>query len=93
MLEFSISVLILGFGFSAYFPLPFEIVMRNAKYNAGVLIGAYEAIFGIGWAFGPLIIGGIANSVGNSIPYLVLFVVGLFVTIFVFLKRKEVILN
>lgn len=92
ILEFSVAVLVLGFGFSVYFPLTFEIIMRKTKENVGALIGAYEATFGMGWAFGPLIIGVIANSFGSSIPYLVLFVTGLFVLGFVFLKKKEVIL-
>lgn len=92
VLEFSIAVLVLGFGFSVYFPLTFEIIMRKTKENVGALIGAYEATFGIGWAFGPLILGVVANSFGSSIPYLVLFVTGLFVLGFVFLKKKEVIL-
>ncbi len=92
VLEFSVAVLILGFGFSVYFPLTFEIIMRKTKENVGALIGAYEATFGMGWAFGPLIIGVIANSFGSSLPYLVLSVVGLFVLGFVFLKRKQVML-
>ncbi|WP_101476616.1 MFS transporter [Candidatus Nitrosotalea bavarica] len=92
MVEFSIAVLLLGFGFSVYFPLTFEIIMRRAKENAGALIGAYEATFGIGWAFGPLIIGIIANSFGSSLPYLILSISGLFVLGFVFFKKKEVVL-
>lgn len=92
VLEFSVAVLILGFGFSVYFPLTFEIIMRKTKENVGALIGAYEATYGMGWAFGPLIIGVIANSFGSSIPYLILSVVGLFVLGFVFLKRKQVML-
>jgi MFS family permease len=92
MIDFSIAVLILGFGFSVYFPLTFEIILRKTKGNAGALIGAYEAIFGIGWAFGPLIIGIVANSFGSSISYLVLSVCGLFVLGFVFLKKREVVL-
>jgi MFS family permease len=92
MLDFSIAALVLGFGFSVYFPLTFEIIMRKAKGNAGALIGAYETTFGIGWAFGPLIMGIIANFFGSSIPYLVLFIAGLFVLGFVFLKKKEVVL-
>jgi len=91
MVEFSIAVLLLGFGFSVYFPLTFEIIMRKAKENAGALIGAYEATFGIGWAFGPLIIGVIANSFGSSIPYLILSISGLFVLGYVFFKKKVVL--
>ncbi|MFZ0184220.1 MAG: MFS transporter [Nitrosotalea sp.] len=92
MVQFSIAVLLLGFGFSVYFPLTFEIIMRKAKENVGALIGAYEATFGIGWAFGPLIIGIIANSFGSSIPYVILSISGLFVLGYVFFKRKEVVL-
>ena len=92
MIEFSIAVLMLGFGFSVYFPLTFEIIMRKTKDNAGALIGAYEATFGIGWAFGPLIVGVIANSFGNAIPYLVLCISGLFVMAYVFFKKREVVL-
>jgi MFS family permease len=92
MIEFSIAVLLLGFGFSVYFPLTFEIIMRKAKENVGALIGAYEATFGIGWAFGPLIIGVIANSFGSSIPYLILSISGLFIMGFVFVKRRQVTL-
>jgi MFS family permease len=92
VMEFSIAVLVLGFGFSAYFPLTFEIILRKTKDNVSVLIGAYEATFGIGWAFGPLILGVIANSFGSSIPYVVLSIIGLFVLGFVFLKKKEVLL-
>jgi len=92
VLEFSVAVLILGFGFSVYFPLTFEIIIRKTKENVGALIGAYEATYGMGWAFGPLIIGVIANSFGSSTPYLILSVVGLFVLGFVFLKRQQVML-
>ncbi|MEO9307851.1 MAG: MFS transporter [Nitrososphaera sp.] len=92
MLEFGIAVLILGFGFSVYFPLTFEIIMRKTHDNPGALIGAYEATFGMGWAFGPLVIGAIANSFGSSIPYLILFVSGLSVLGFVFVKKKETVL-
>src|SRR5438445_1587834 len=81
IMEFVVAVLILGFGFSVYFPLTFEIIMRRTrKEYVGSLIGAYEATFGIGWAAGPLVAGVIANSFGTSVPYLLLFVVGLIVT-------------
>lgn len=92
MIEFGIAVLLLGFGFSVYFPLTFEIIMRKTKENVGALIGAYEATFGIGWAFGPLIIGVIANSFGSSIPYVILSISGLFIMGFVFVKRRQVTL-
>ncbi len=92
VIEFGLAVLILGFGFSVYFPLTFEIIMRKTKDNPGALIGAYEATFGMGWAFGPLAIGVIANSFGSAIPYLIIFATGLAVLGFVILKKKETVL-
>ena len=89
--EFVIAVLILGFGFSVYFPLTFEIIMRRTrKEDVGGLIGAYEATFGIGWAVGPLIAGIMANSVGTSTPYLLLFIMGLAVAAISVSKKKTI---
>ena len=89
--EFVIAVLILGFGFSVYFPLTFEIIMRRTrKEDVGGLIGAYEATFGIGWAAGPLIAGIMANSVGTSTPYLLLFIMGLAVAAISVSKKKTI---
>ena len=89
--EFVIAVLILGFGFSVYFPLTFEIIMRRTrKEDVGGLIGAYEATFGIGWAVGPLIAGIMANSIGTSTPYLLLFIMGLAVAAISVSKKKTI---
>jgi len=89
--EFVIAVLILGFGFSVYFPLTFEIIMRRTKKeDVGGLIGAYEATFGIGWAAGPLIAGIMANAVGTSTPYLLLFIMGLAVAAISVSKKKTI---
>jgi len=89
--EFVIAVLILGFGFSVYFPLTFEIIMRRTrKEDVAGLIGAYEATFGIGWAAGPLIAGIMANSVGTSTPYLLLFIMGLAVAAISVSKKKTI---
>src|SRR5437867_1178001 len=89
--EFVIAVLILGFGFSVYFPLTFEIIMRRTrKEDVGGLIGAYEATFGIGWAAGPLIAGIMASSIGTSTPYLLLFIMGLAVAAISVSKKKTI---
>jgi MFS family permease len=89
--EFVIAVLILGFGFSVYFPLTFEIIMsRTRKEAAGGLIGAYEATFGIGWAGGPLVGGIVANYLGTSFPYLLLFIMGLVVATICMVKKKTI---
>ena len=87
---FTIAMLIMGFGFTIYFPLTFEIIMRKAqKKFSGGLIGAYEATFGIGWATGPLFAGIVSEFFGNDAPYLAFFVIGLIVTgIIIFNKNK-----
>jgi len=87
---FTIAMLIMGFGFTIYFPLTFEIIMRNVqKKFSGGLIGAYEATFGIGWAAGPLFAGIVSQVFGKDAPYLGFFVIGLIVTGIIVLKRNK----
>jgi len=87
---FVVAVLIMGFGFTVYFPLTFEIIMKKAqKEHSGGLIGAYETTFGVGWAAGPLFAGIVANFFGNTAPYLMFFAIGIAVTSLVVLKKKE----
>ena len=77
---FTIAMLIMGFGFTIYFPLTFEIIMKKAqKKFSGGLIGAYEATFGIGWAVGPLFAGLVSQIYGNDAPYIGFFIIGLIV--------------
>src|SRR3989304_4191270 len=87
---FTIAMLIMGFGFTIYFPLTFEIIMRKSqKKFSGGLIGAYEATFGIGWAAGPLFAGIVAEVFGKDAPYLGFFVIGIIVTLILVLNRKK----
>jgi MFS family permease len=87
---FTIAMLIMGFGFTIYFPLTFEIIMRKSqKKFSGGLIGAYEATFGIGWAAGPLFAGIVAEAFGKDTPYLGFFVIGIMVTGMIILNRKK----
>jgi MFS family permease len=87
---FTIAMLIMGFGFTIYFPLTFEIIMRNVqKKFSGGLIGAYEATFGIGWAAGPLFAGIVSHVFGKDAPYLGFFIIGLIVTGIIVLKRNK----
>jgi MFS family permease len=87
---FTIAMLIMGFGFTIYFPLTFEIIMRNVqKKFSGGLIGAYEATFGIGWASGPLFAGIVSQVFGKDAPYLGFFVIGIIVTSIIVLKRNK----
>ncbi|MGQ0795264.1 MAG: MFS transporter [Nitrosopumilaceae archaeon] len=87
---FVLAALIMGFGFTVYFPLTFEIIMKKAqKEHSGGLIGAYETTFGVGWAAGPLIAGLVANFFGNASPYLMFFIIGIVVAAIVGLKKKD----
>src|SRR3970282_1310094 len=87
---FTIAMLILGFGYTIYFPLTFEIIMRKVqKKFSGGLIGAYEATFGIGWAVGPLFAGIVSHFLGKDAPYLGFFVIGIMVTLILVLNRKK----
>ena len=90
MLEFAIALLIMGFGFSIFFPLTLEIILSKTKKEiSGTIIGAYETTFGIGWAIGPIAAGLISQFQDNSAPYVVFFVLGLGVAILSVIRRKE----
>jgi MFS family permease len=52
------------------------------------MIGAYETMFGIGWASGPITAGLISQFFGNDAPYLVFFILGIGVAILSISKRK-----
>jgi len=84
------ALLFMGFGFSIFFPLTLEIVLsKTRKEISGKIIGAYETIFGIGWAIGPAIGGPITQSFGAQAPYLVFFIIGIGVTILAIISRKK----
>ena len=90
MIEFAIALLLMGFGFSIFFPLTLEIVLsKTRKQISGTIIGAYETTFGIGWAIGPITAGLISQFHGNSAPYFVFFAIGIGVTILSIIKRKS----
>jgi len=89
IVEFAIAITLLGFGFSIFFPLTLEIVLsKTRKEISGTMIGAYETVFGIGWASGPIIAGVISQLFGNDTPYLVFFVIGIGVAILTISKRR-----
>ncbi len=89
--SFAIAMLIMGFGFTIYFPLTFEIIMRKVqKKFSGGLIGAYEATFGIGWALGPLFAGIVSHFLGTDAPYFAFFVIGICITGIILAYRKRI---
>ena len=87
---FGIALVLMGFGFSIFFPLTLEIILsKTRKGISGKIIGAYETVFGMGWAIGPTIGGPITQSFGNESPYLVFCIIGIGVTLFAINARKK----
>jgi len=90
IIMFTIALVLMGFGFSIFFPLTLEIILSKTGRNiSGKIIGAYETVFGIGWAIGPTLGGPLAQSFGNQSPYLVFFIIGIAVTILAITCRKK----
>ncbi|MGQ0772315.1 MAG: MFS transporter [Nitrososphaerota archaeon] len=88
--EFAGAMLLMGFGFSIIFPLTLELILRKTpKESSGMTIGAYETVFGIGWAIGPITAGLISEFSANSMPYMVFFVIGIGVFATSMVKRKS----
>jgi|TARA_B100001750_G_scaffold60612_1_gene48081 MFS family permease len=89
IIEFALALILLGFGFSIFFPLTLEIILTKTRPAiSGTMIGAYETMFGIGWASGPITAGLISQFFGNDAPYLVFFILGIGVAILSISKRR-----
>lgn len=87
---FGIALVLMGFGFSIFFPLTLEIILsKTRKTISGKIIGAYETVFGIGWAIGPTIGGPITQTLGNDVPYWMFFIIGCIVTALAITTRKK----
>ena len=90
IITFGIALVLMGFGFSIFFPLTLEVILsKTQKRISGKIIGAYETVFGMGWAIGPTIGGPITQSFGDQAPYVILCVVGIGVTLFAINARKR----
>ena len=90
IITFGIALVLMGFGFSIFFPLTLEIILsKTRKGISGKIIGAYETVFGMGWAIGPTIGGPITQSFGNETPYLVFCIIGIGVALFAITARKK----
>lgn len=86
---FSLSLVMFGFGFSLYFPITLSMIIRNVhKTMVGTSVGAYETIFGIGWAAGPIISGIVAEAFGSDLPYLSMFVIGIILPVLLLRTRQ-----
>lgn len=87
---FATALALMGFGFSIFFPLTLEIILsKTRKGISGKIIGAYETMFGIGWAIGPTIGGPITQAFGNETPYAVFCAIGIGVTLLAIISRKK----
>jgi MFS family permease len=87
---FGVALVLMGFGFSIFFPLTLEIILsKTRKGVSGKIIGAYETVFGIGWAIGPTVGGPLTQALGAQAPYVVFFVIGIGVTILAVISRKK----
>jgi len=87
---FGIALVLMGFGFSIFFPLTLEIILSKTKKGiSGKIIGAYETIFGLGWAVGPTIGGPITQSFGDETPYIIFSIIGIGITILAIISRKK----
>ncbi|HII05174.1 MAG TPA: MFS transporter [Nitrosopumilus sp.] len=90
IIMFGIALVLMGFGFSIFFPLTLEIILSKTKKGiSGKIIGAYETIFGLGWAIGPTIGGPITQSFGNETPYIIFAIIGVGITILAIISRKK----
>jgi len=87
---FAAALLLMGFGFSIFFPLTLEIVLtRTRRAISGAIIGAYETVFGIGWAVGPVAAGYVSQFHGGDAPYAMFFAVGIGVGIVSIVRRRS----
>jgi len=87
---FGIALVLMGFGFSIFFPLTLEIILsKTRKRISGKIIGAYETVFGMGWAIGPTMGGPITQSFGNEALYSLFCAIGIGVTVFAMISRKK----
>ena len=90
IVTFGIALVLMGFGFSIFFPLTLEIILsKTRKTISGKIIGAYETVFGIGWALGPSIGGPITQTLGDDMPYMIFFIIGCVVTVLAISTRKK----
>jgi MFS family permease len=90
ILSFAASMVLIGVATSIFYPVTLGMITKNTPAGQmGQKLGAYEAIFGLGWAIGPLAVGVSSDSFGSSTPYLALFFVGsaLAASLVVFRKR------
>ena len=89
-MEFMFAMILLGFGISIFLPLALEIILsKTQKSTQGIIIGTYEAIFGIGWVTGAVVAGVLSQLYGILTPYPVFFAIGVGIVVLAMIKRKS----
>lgn len=77
LLSFAVALVLIGIGVSIFYPVTFNAVTRNVPAERmGSRLGIFEALFGVGWTAGPIIVGVSSDAFGPSSPYLAFFIVG-----------------
>lgn len=88
--SFSLTLILLGFAFSLYFPITLSLITRNIpKRMVGTSVGAYETVFGIGWAIGPVFSGIAADIFSSGIPYISMFIIGAILPVLVLSRARR----
>ena len=87
---FLVAAVLMGFGFAIIFPLSLEIMLSKTPKNiSGSIIGVHEAIFGAGWIIGPVLAGLAAQSFGDQVPFIALFIIGLSIALAAVFSRDN----
>ena len=88
--EFAVSIALLGFGISLFYPMALEIILsRTAKSSSSVVVGTYEALFGLGGIVGAVTGGVLSQFVGVETPYLMFFIIGVVVVALSWSRRHN----
>ena len=93
-IEFMFAMMLLGFGISIFLPLALEILLSKTQKSArGIVIGTYEAIYGIGWVTGSVVAGVLSHFYGILTPYPVFFAIGAGIAVLALIKRKSLCID
>ena len=77
ILSFAISIALVGFATSIFYPVTFNMVTRDTPSGQiGAKLGVYNTLFGAGWTAGPIVAGFSSDAFGSGSPYFAFFVVG-----------------
>ncbi|MFQ5920860.1 MAG: MFS transporter [Nitrososphaerales archaeon] len=88
--SFSLALVLFGFAFSLFFPITLSMITRSTpKSMIGASVGAYETVFGIGWAVGPVVSGIAADLFSVDIPYISMFIIGMILPLFALSGTKQ----